>query len=100
MSPAGLFVGRLNAGRRVSECLLVQCDVIIPRIHVASNERGVYRQAFDVVWMGCEERSEAAGLVQIQELISKTLEIDEHWMAAAVLPGRYHDARAIFPLFD
>src|SRR5688572_17213360 len=100
MSPSRLDVGRCFSGvGRVPENLLVQCAVIIPRIHVASNERGVDGESFDEVFMGFEEGSEAARLVQVQELVSES-EIDENRVAATILPGRDDDAGALLPLAD
>lgn len=83
----------------MSKSLLIKCEVIIPRIHVASNERGVDGKAFDFGLVGFHEFAETTGLVQAQKLLSKT-EIHEDWVAATVLPGWDYDPGAVLPLCD
>jgi hypothetical protein len=64
----------------------VQGHVIIPRIHVASNERGVDGESFYVGAMAGEKGFQAELWGESLEFVA-VLEIYQNGVPAAILPG-------------
>ena len=59
-----------NSCRRSSEDLLVQINVIFPRVHVARNVRGVNRHAAHLFSMRIEQRAETSLRIERQQFIT------------------------------